>query len=53
MKLDNYLEECENYIQQECPKILEQYKNENDKKTDLENVSYRINNETTYIHSVV
>ena len=49
MKLDSYLEECENYIQQEWPKILEQYKKE---KTDLENVSYRINNETTYIHRV-
>jgi hypothetical protein len=52
MKLDNYLEECENYIQQEWPKILEQYKKENDEKTDLENVSHKINNETTYIHRV-
>jgi len=52
MKLDSYLEECENYIQQEWPKILEEYKKENDEKTDLENVSYRINNETTYIHRV-
>jgi len=52
MKLDSYLEECENYIQQEWPKILEEYKKENDEKTDLENVSYKINNETTYIHRV-
>jgi hypothetical protein len=52
MKLDNYLEECENYIQQEWPKILEKYKKENDEKTDLENVSHKINNETTYIHQV-
>ena len=27
-------------------------KKENDEKTDLENVSYRINTETTYIHRV-
>ena len=53
MKLDSYLEVCENYIQQEWPKLLEQYKENNDEKTDLENVKNKINNETNYVHRLV
>jgi hypothetical protein len=50
MKLEKYLDECENYIQQDWPKLLEQYKIENCANVNLENVSTKIENEIGYVH---
>jgi len=52
MKLENYLEECGRYIQQEWPKILEEYQNENDKKTNINNVRIRANDEISYVQKI-
>jgi hypothetical protein len=52
MKLESYLEECGHYIQQEWPKIMEQYQKENNQKTNVGNVSIRANNEILYVQKI-
>ena len=52
MKLENYLEECGRYIQQEWPKLLDQYQKDNDTKTNIENVNLKAGNEISYVQKI-
>ena len=50
LKLEEYLDKCDGYIQHDWPKLLEQYKIENCDNVNLENVNTKIENEIGYVH---